>query len=399
MSRDARDNDKDTQRTPSANDTADDQNTDAWGQKGTPGMLGSGGSMANVDVGQYGDAPVGAPETPGTVASPGTGVNFGDMGVSSTGRANRVPGTSTPPPIPGAGMSSKVASPDPDMPTSLGTDSAGIGSAPPTDGDLNANSTYGRSGTPGLGGARPAGGPGPDKEGETGGRPREDTENNLSDSGDAHGQRSAGPANDSAGSGIPGLGGSQGGTQNYGGVGVPGGAHTLGGGRADSADQQSPTSGVPGTGGTSAPANADRNQGPVYGATVLPGGATLPNGLNDGDPGDIQMKDGSDYQTQTSGQGAPSFPPPDRLHGTGAGGAANDNARGGAEAATVERHGLNRPTIAGSPAPMSAPPAPETDNPYGGSQSESAANPLQEGQIAQQPTLGVTREPGPQAQP
>lgn len=115
------------------------------------------------------------------------------------------------------------------------------------------------------------------------------------------------------------------------------------------------------------------------------------------------MKDGFEYQTRTSDQGDPSFPPPDTLHGTGAGGAANDSARGGAEETTVERHGANRPTIAGSPAPMTAPmtapPAPETEDPFGGSQSESEANPLQEGKIPRQPAPGVTREPGPQAQP
>lgn len=418
MSRDARDADKDIQGKDSA--ASDDPNTDAWGQKGTPGMIGSGGSMANVDVGQYGSAPVGTPETPGTVASPGTGVNIGDMGDSSMGRTNRVlgspgnvgspysgnaepatpgvPGTPTPTPIPGAGAPEGIASPDPDMPTSLGADSTGIGSSAPSGGDPNARSSYGRSGTPGLGGARTSGGPGPDMEGDTGAQPRGDDEGNSTDSGDAHSQRSAGAANESAGSGIQGLGGSQGGTQNYGGVGVPGGASTLGGGRTGSSGQPSPTSGVPATGGASGDTNAERNQGPVYGATVLPGGATRPNGLSDGEPGDIQMKDGADYQTRTSGQGAPTFPGADSLHGTGAGGAANDVARGGAEAATIERHG-ERPTIAGSPAPMTAPPAPQTENPFGGTQSESAANPLQEGEIPQQPTPGVTHEPGPQAQP
>lgn len=264
-------------------------------------------------------------------------------------------------------------------------------------GDPNTDA-WGQKDAPGLGGARPTGGPGPDMEGDTSAQPLQDAQQNEADSGDAPGQRSAGSADQSAGSGITRLGGSQGGTQNYGGVGLPGGAQTLGGGRATDAAQQASAGGAPASGGMSAPPNAERGQGSVSGSTVLPGGATRPNSLDTGDAGDIQMKDGSDYQTQTSAQGDPSFPAPDTLHGTGAGGAANDNARGGSEAATIERHG-ERPTIAGSPAPMTAPPAPETENPYGGSQSESAANPLHEGKIPPQPSPGVTREPGPQAQP
>ena len=224
-----------------------------------------------------------------------------------------------------------------------------------------------------------------------------DAEGYQEQDGDTLGQRSAGPADDSAGSGITGLGGSQGGTPNYSGVGVPGGARPLGGGNATDAGQQATGAGVPATGGLSAPPNAERGQGSVIGSTVLPGGATRPNAPQDSELGDSQMKNGSDYQTRDSGQAAPSSPQPNPTHGTGAGDAANDVAEGGAEAATLERHG-HRPTIAGSAAPMNPPPAPETENPYGGSQSESAANPLQEGAIPQQPTPGVTREPGPEAQ-
>ena len=393
MRRDARDSDRDSERGDSA--TSEDANTDAWGQKGTPGMIGSGGNVANLDVGRPAAAPIGVPETPGTAASPGTGVNPGDMGVSSTGRTNPVLGT---PANAGSANQGNLEPGTPDVPgapapTSLGADTPDASDPPPSGGDLNAGSSYGRSGTPGLGGAGPTEGGDPRLGGDL------DQSGNPVDSGDALSQRSTGSANDNAGTGISGLGGSQGGTQNYGGVGVPGGARTLGSGRADDAARQTTaTDGLPSTGGLSASPNAARGQGAVAGSTVLPGGATRPHELDDGQKGEIQMKDGDEYQTRTSGQGDPAYPPPDALRGTGAGAAANDVAEGGAEAATIGRHGDSRPTIAGSPAPMSAPPAPDTDNPYGGSQSESAANPLQEGEIPTQPTPGVIREPGPQAE-
>lgn len=228
-------------------------------------------------------------------------------------------------------------------------------------------------------------------------RPSLDAEGHQVRGGDNYGLRSESDPNANAGTGIRGLGGSQGGTPNYGGVGVPGGARTLGGGSAPEASQQSTAPGVPSTGGLSAPPNAERGQGSVLGSTVLPGGATRPNATPPQEQVDRQMKNGDDYQTRTSDQGDPRYPQPDPIHGSGAGAAANDVAQGGTEATTDERHG-ERPTIAGSPAPMTAPPAPATDDPWGGTQSESAANPLPENPIPREPTPGVTREPGPEAQ-
>lgn len=416
MTHDANEREPENARPDRGKDTPDERNTDAWGQRGTPGMVGSGGSVANLDFGQPGAAPVGMPETPGTVASPGTGVNFGDMDVSSTGRTSRilgtlgnvgpaeqgnlepgttdVPGTPTPTPVPG--QTAGVAGPDPDSPTPLGADAPSMGSAPPSGGDLNAGSSYGRSGTPGLGGARPSGDTPAEGDDDANTHPTLDAEGHQVRGGDNYGARSEDGPNQSGGSGIPGLGGSQGGTPNYGGMGVPGGARTLGEGSAPDARRQSSAPGVPATGGLSAPPNAERGHGSVIGSTVLPGGATRPNSPPPQEQDEIRMKNGDEYQTRTSDQGEPRYPQPDPIHGTGAGAAANDVSQGGAEAATDERIG-QRPAIAGSPAPMTAPPAPTTDNPFGGTQSESAANPLQESPIPQEPTPGVTREPGPEA--
>ena len=88
---------------------------------------------------------------------------------------------------------------------------------------------------------------------------------------------------------------------------------------------------------------------------------------------------------------------PDKVSGSGMGAAANDADRGGAEAATNARSG-GGPAIAGSPPPSGAPPAPITPDPYGGSISESHADPGFPPPVPEQPTPGLTREPGPEAQ-
>lgn len=85
-------------------------------------------------------------------------------------------------------------------------------------------------------------------------------------------QRAAGHAGAQAGSGVPGLGGSPGGTSNYGGVGLPGAAQRLGRGSAATDDPR--LGGSAATGGLGTGGQPASGLGSVGSAEVLPGGAT-----------------------------------------------------------------------------------------------------------------------------
>lgn len=86
--------------------------------------------------------------------------------------------------------------------------------------------------------------------------------------------RGAGAAGRNAGSGEPGLGGSPGGTPNYGGVGLPGGNRKLGAGQAPTSDAS--LGGTTATGGLGTGGQTRSGKGQTPSSEVLPGGATRP---------------------------------------------------------------------------------------------------------------------------
>ncbi len=486
----------------------DDVNQDALGQRtgpgGTnvgypdqanaPGMLGAGGNLADVDSIEY-TAPVGVPDVPGTAGSPGTISTAGAPGTPSMpkntdvlgtagiagGHANRgnlepgtpgVPGTPTPAPVGGQLASDKI--PEAPGPQSPAPGDMGIGDTPTpggtaSQGDADTQPRYGASGTPGLGGARPASddaGAGRERSEASGGADAQQAKQAAATpSGsraaapgsdehvvsDEHGMRATDSAAGTGGSGIERLGGMPGGTPNYGGVGNPGGSSGLGTGRGPGPDSGAGGSGPAGMGTGGQVASGHERPSSTR---VLPGGGTRPPGgtasgdRNDGTLGEdealerarrageaaidsgpsstggtLQRRPGeprhvtpqlggamSSAGTSTSGD-APAREEDttpvehtearpagtDNVPGTGEGAAANNVARGGAEAATMARSG-GGPTIAGVPAPNHAPPAPVTPDPYGGTASESHADPGFPPAVPEQPTPGLTREPGPEAQ-
>jgi len=279
---------------------------------------------------------------------------------------------------------------------------------------------------------------------------------------DEHGTRATGPATGRAGTGIERLSGLPGGTPTSGGVGTPGAAGGLGqgsanapdtaeggrggqrngaetGGRVERGSSDTPGPRVLANGGTRAEGNAagtDSTAGTqAAGDTVGeddPLALARQAGQNAMDHGPSSTGGtlqrpravssdaaaaggtGSDPHATTASpatgttpnksEGTPMKnhdpgPPvnPDKVSGSGMGAAANDADRGGAEAATAARSG-GGPAISGSPPPSGAPPAPITPDPYGGTISESHADPGFPPPIPEQPTPGLTREPGPEAQ-
>lgn len=164
--------------------------------------------------------------------------------------------------------------------------------------------------------------------------------------------RGAGPAGESAGSGVPGLGGSPGGTPNSGGVGLPGGNRRLGAGRAKTSDAS--LGSTPATGGLGTGGNARSGHGQTPSSDVLPGGATRST--------------------------------------------TNDIPTHGDEAATHLRggHGARKaPVPPGPDTPVSDAPQYDADNTRAQSV---ASHPTPDNPIPEQPAPGLMDRPGPEAE-
>lgn len=89
-------------------------------------------------------------------------------------------------------------------------------------------------------------------------------------------------------------------------------------------------------------------------------------------------------------------PGEDERRGTGMGAAANHEAQGGAKAADAARSGGGA-DVGGTAPPEGVPFAPETPDLFGDTLAETEAVYQEEG-IPEEPTPGMIREPGPEAQ-
>jgi hypothetical protein len=191
--------------------------------------------------------------------------------------------------------------------------------------------------------------------------------------------RAAGAASASAGAGMPGRGGTAGGTQNYGGVGLPGGAQRLGTGDEPTGDA--------GLGGTSATGGLSRGVDPLHpwnGAEeteVLPGGGTRPAGGVTSGP----------RTSPLPGEGSTRYQARDA--------ASDEGAAGGAEPPAGERGTAGR-GLPGVP-PPAVPQAPEIDvnaPTWGAPAVEPHPEPSEENPVPEEPAPGLAGHPGPEAE-
>lgn len=207
--------------------------------------------------------------------------------------------------------------------------------------------------------------------------------------------RGAGPVGESAGSGVPGLGGSPGGTPNSGGVGLPGGNRKLGAGPASTSDAR--LSGLPATGGLGMGGNPRSGHGQTPSSDVLPGGATRSTS-------DTSDTSGNAPHTTAEAEKTTSQHADQDARKTGAmmndtpGSAANDISTHGDEAATrlSGSHGArNAPLPPGPDAPVPEVPGYDSNNPPA---QHSASRPTPENPIPEQPAPGLMDHPGPEAE-
>ena len=208
--------------------------------------------------------------------------------------------------------------------------------------------------------------------------------------------RATGEAAEAAGSGVEGLGGGAGGTPNYAGQGIPGGAHALGSGAAPSRDPQS--SGTALSGGLSIPEGAPAGHTPPAHA---PGGAGVadPSRATSNAPSQrenmssdaISENEARAGEVQSRGGATINKPGGDE---------ANANPTQGDEAATLSRqqNGAKAAPIQtpnpGGPMGNTLRPQ-DAYSPGGPEQSEATgdATPLHD-----EPTPGSIQQPGPEAQ-
>lgn len=197
-------------------------------------------------------------------------------------------------------------------------------------------------------------------------------------------RRAAGPVGEQAGAGVPGLGGSPGGTSNYGGVGLPGGAQRLAEGASPTDDAR--LGGTVATGGLGTGGQPASGLGNVGATEVLPSGATRPADLADANAANEPNERGSEYAIEHADQGALA---PDRgamMNDEPGGASANIIPTRGDEAATLERsaHGNLGPGAQPLPVP---PPTPAPS--YGAD-----GGPALSGSLAETPET----DPAPQEQ-
>ncbi|HLJ81444.1 MAG TPA: hypothetical protein VKT52_08165 [Ktedonobacterales bacterium] len=205
--------------------------------------------------------------------------------------------------------------------------------------------------------------------------------------------RGAGPAGESAGSGVPGLGGSPGGTPNSGGVGLPGGNRRLGAGRAKTSDAS--LGSTPATGGLGTGGNARSGHGQTPSSDVLPGGATRSTANTPGNaphtPNEAEKTalEHADQGTRKTGA---------MMNDPLGSAAANDIPTHGDAAATRLRggHGArNAPRPPGPDTPVPDTPQYDVNNPPA---QNAASRPTPENPIPEQPAPGLMDRPGPEAE-
>lgn len=204
--------------------------------------------------------------------------------------------------------------------------------------------------------------------------------------------RGAGAAGGSAGSGVPGLGGSPGGTPNSGGVGLPGGHRKLGAGQATS-----PDAGLGGTvasGGLGTGGNARSGRGNTPSSEVLSGGVTRQSGS----PQDATGHGPSVAEHETLRRADQSALQSGAMMNNRSGSAAANNIpTHGDEAATRMRKSLgaqSRPLPTGPDTPVPDAPQYDADTPTWNAGSRSTS----ENPIPKQPSPGLMDRPGPEAE-
>ena len=204
--------------------------------------------------------------------------------------------------------------------------------------------------------------------------------------------RGAGPAGESAGSGVPGLGGSAGGTSSSGGVGLPGGNRKLGTGRATSSDAG--LGGTMATGGLGTGDNARSGRGHTPSTEVLSGGATRPaNRGPEHNPHAPTPEEDATLKRADQGALQSGAMMNDRP-GSAAG---NDSPTHGDEAAThmrKSRIAKSKPLHTEEDTPVQDAPQYDADTPTWSAGSRSTSqNPVPE-----QPAPGLVDHPGPEAE-